>query len=164
MEFVIDALQAGDWPLVAEIYHQGIATRNATFETTTPTWEHFDASHRPDCRLVARNGAQVLGWAVLSPVSKRAVYSGVAENSIYVAEAARGQGIGKALLRALIDASEQAGIWMLQTGIFPENIPSIKLHQACGFRIVGTRERIGRLHGIWRDVVLLERRSTVVGT
>lgn len=163
MAFVIDTLQASDWPQVEDIYRQGIATGNATLETTTPTWEQFDADHRPDCRLVARNGAQVLGWAALAPISRRAVYSGVAENSVYVAETARGQGVGKALLRALIEASEQAGVWMLQTGIFPENTASIALHQACGFRKVGIRERIGCLHGVWRDVVLMERRSTVVG-
>ena len=163
MEFVINTLRAEDWPQVEDIYRQGIATGNATLETTTPTWEQFDANHRPDCRLVARNGAQVLGWAALSPFSKRAVYSGVAEDSIYMEETARGQGIGKALLRALIEASEQAGVWMLQTGIFPENTPSIVLHQACGFRIVGTRERIGCLHGVWRDVTFMERRSSVVG-
>ncbi len=164
MEFVIDTLRAGDWRQVETIYREGIFTGMATLETAPPTWEQFDANHRPDCRLVARNGARVLGWAALGPVSRRAVYSGVAEDSVYVTETARGQGIGKALLRALIEASEQAGIWMLQTGIFPENTPSMALHQACGFRVVGVRERIGCLHGVWRDVVLLERRSTVMGT
>lgn len=162
-EVVIDAMQPGDWPAVEAIYREGIATGLATFETETPSWERWDAAHRPDCRLVVRAGERVLGWAALSPVSDRCVYAGVAENSIYIAAAARGQGIGKALLRALVEASEAAGIWTLQTGIFPENAASLALHQACGFRIVGIRERIGQLHGVWKDVVFLERRSRVVG-
>lgn len=162
-EVVIDAMQPGDWPAVEAIYREGIATGLATFETETPSWERWDAVHRPDCRLVVRAGERVLGWAALSPVSDRCVYAGVAENSIYIAAAARGQGIGKALLRALVEASEAAGIWTLQTGIFPENAASLALHQACGFRIVGIRERIGQLHGVWKDVVFLERRSRVVG-
>ncbi len=162
-EVVIDAMQPGDWPAVEAIYREGIATGLATFETETPSWERWDAAHRPDCRLVVRAGERVLGWAALSPVSDRCVYAGVAENSIYIAAAARGQGIGKALLRALVEASEAAGVWTLQTGIFPENAASLALHQACGFRIVGIRERIGQLHGVWKDVVFLERRSRVVG-
>lgn len=162
-EVVIDAMRPDDWPAVEAIYREGIATGLATFETETPSWERWDAAHRPDCRLVARDGDRVLGWAALSPVSDRCVYAGVAENSIYIAAAARGQGIGKVLLRALIEASEAAGIWTLQTGIFPENAASLALHQACGFRIVGIRERIGQLHGVWKDVVFLERRSRVVG-
>jgi len=162
-EVVIDAMQPGDWPAVEAIYREGIATGLATFETETPSWERRDAVHRPDCRLVVRAGERVLGWAALSPVSDRCVYAGVAENSIYIAAAARGQGIGKALLRALVEASEAAGVWTLQTGIFPENAASLALHQACGFRIVGIRERIGQLHGVWKDVEFLERRSRVVG-
>ncbi|NLE53144.1 MAG: N-acetyltransferase [Chloroflexi bacterium] len=161
--FVIDALRPDDWPAVEAIYREGIATGMATFETETLPWEQWDAAHRPDCRLVARDGNRVLGWAVLSPVSDRCAYAGVAENSIYIAAAARGQGIGKRLLGALVEASEAAGIWTLQTGIFPENAASLALHQACGFRIVGTRERVGQLHGVWKDVVFLERRSRVVG-
>jgi L-amino acid N-acyltransferase YncA/phosphoribosylanthranilate isomerase len=161
--FTIDAMTPGDWSQVAAIYAEGIATDNATFETEVPDWDAWDRAHHADCRLVARDGDQVLGWAALSPVSSRCVYGGVAENSIYIAAAARGKGIGKALLKALIDASESAGIWMLQTGIFPENIASIRLHKACGFREVGIRERIGQMHGVWRDVVLLERRSEIVG-
>lgn len=164
MKLAINTLRPNDWPQVESIYRQGIATGLATLEITTPTWEQFDATHRPDCRLVAGNDEQVLGWAALSPVSKRAVYSGVAEVSVYVAESARGQGIGKALLKALIDASEQAGVWTLQAGIFRDNTPSIAIHETCGFRMVGFRERIGCLNGIWRDTVLMERRSTVVGT
>jgi L-amino acid N-acyltransferase YncA len=160
---VIDAMQPDDWPQVEAIYREGIATGLATLETAPPTWERFDAGHRKDCRLVARNGGHVIGWAVLSPVSARAVYAGVAEVSVYIAEAARGQGIGKALLCALVGASEQAGIWTLQAGIFRENTASIALHTACGFRVVGVRERLGQLHGVWRDVVLMERRSQVVG-
>jgi len=162
-EGVIDAMRPDDWPAVEAIYREGIATGLATFETETPSWERWDAAHRPDCRLVVRAGERVLGWAALSPVSDRCVYAGVAENSIYIAAAARGRGIGKALLRALVEASEAAGIWTLQTGIFPENAASLALHQVCGFRIVGIRERIGQLHGTWKDVVFLERRSRVVG-
>jgi len=161
--FVIDALRPDDWPAVEAIYREGIATGMATFETETLPWEQWDAAHRPDCRLVARDGARVLGWAALSPVSDRCAYAGVAENSIYIAAAARGQGIGKRLLGVLVEASEAAGIWTLQTGTFPENAASLALHQACGFRIVGTRERVGQLHGVWKDVVFLERRSRVVG-
>ena len=160
---VIEEMQAGDWAAVRAIYRQGIATGNATFETDAPAWEEWDASHRRDCRLVARAGGQVVGWAALSPVSGRCVYAGVADESVYVAASARGQGVGKALLRALVLASEHAGVWTLQGGIFPENAASIALHEACGFRRVGVRERIGQMNGVWRDVVLLERRSEVVG-
>ncbi len=153
----------GDWPAVAEIFRQGIESGDATFETVVPTWEEWDASHLPVPRLLARAGETVVGWAALSPVSERCVYSGVAENSIYVAEEARGHGVGRALLERLVVAAENAGIWTLQAGIFPENRASIALHERCGFRVVGVRERLGRHHGVWRDVVLLERRSTVVG-
>ncbi|MBZ0298149.1 MAG: GNAT family N-acetyltransferase [Anaerolineae bacterium] len=163
MQVVIEAMQSGDWPVVREIYLQGIATKNATFETEAPAWEKWDAAHRQDCRLVARLDDQVVGWAALSPVSSRCVYAGVAEESIYIAESARGQGIGKVLLPALVEASEQAGIWMLQTGIFPENKASIHLHEWCGFRVLGVREKIGQLDGVWRDVAFMERRSKVIG-
>jgi phosphinothricin acetyltransferase len=156
-------MQREDWEAVRAIYRQGIATGNATFETDAPTWAAWDASHRCDCRLVARVGGRVVGWAALSPVSGRCVYAGVAEVSVYVALAARGQGVGKALLRALVAESERAGIWTLQGGIFPENVASIALHEACGFRRVGLRERLGQIKGVWRDVVLMERRSKVVG-
>jgi L-amino acid N-acyltransferase YncA len=151
------------WEVVREIYLQGIATGNATFEKSVPDWKEWDERHLPSCRLVARSENKLLGWAALSPVSGRCVYGGVAEVSIYVAEEARGQGIGRRLLAALVDASEQNGIWTLQAGIFPENTASIHLHQKAGFRIVGTRERIGRMDGRWRDTVLMERRSAVVG-
>ena len=167
LDYVIDALTPDDWPQVAAIYANGIATKNATFETEVPDWDTWDREHRAECRFVARDdnpmANQVLGWAALSSVSSRCLYGGVAEVSVYVAAAARGRGIGKALLNALIDASENAGLWMLQTGIFPENVASIGLHKACGFCEVGIRERIGQMHGVWRDVVLLERRSEIVG-
>lgn len=163
MDIVIDKMTPQDWQAVRAIYLEGIATRNATFETDAPDWEKWDRGHRLDCRLVARRGDQVVGWVALSPVSGRCVYAGVASLSIYVAEAARGQGVGKALLQALIEASEQQGIWTLETGIFPENAASLALHKACGFRKVGRRERLGQMDGVWRDVILLERRSQVVG-
>ncbi|MBN1995191.1 MAG: N-acetyltransferase [Anaerolineae bacterium] len=152
-----------DWPTVQAIYREGLDTGQATFETKVPDWAAWDKNHLPDCRLVAKSNGLVVGWAALSPVSRRFVYRGVAEVSIYLAAAARGQGIGKALLQALIAESERAGIWTLQAGIFPENIASLTLHQACGFREVGVRERIGQMNGVWRDVVLLERRSKVAG-
>ena len=151
------------WPQVEAIYRAGIATGNATFETETPTWDEWDARHLPFGRLVARQQEDLLGWAALSPVSTRKVYVGVAEVSVYLAESARGKGHGRTLLQASIESSEKNGIWTLQAGIFPENTASIRLHQSCGFRIVGRRERIGRLHGRWRDTVLMERRSSRVG-
>lgn len=162
-ETTIETLTAADWPAVRAIYEEGIATGQATFETAAPDWVAWDTARRPDCRLVARRGRAVVGWAALSPVSSRAVYVGVAEVSIYVAARARGQGIGRALLEALIDSSEAAGIWTLQAGIFPENEASVALHLGRGFRVVGRRERLGRHHGVWRDSLLLERRSSRVG-
>ena len=163
MELVIEKLEPEDWPAVRTIYEEGIATGNATFETQVPDWEDWDANHLRDCRLVARMGGQIVGWGALSPVSGRCVYAGVAEVSVYVAARARGQGIGKRLLRALIAVSERQGIWTLQAGVFPENEASIALHERCGFRKVGTRAGLGQLKGVWRDVVLLERRSETVG-
>ena len=163
MDTSIDVMQSGDWPSVRTIYLEGIATRNATFEADAPEWEDWDKRHLKNCRLVARAEGRVVGWAALSPVSARKVYAGVAEVSIYVAESARGQGVGRTLLATLIDASENAGIWTLQGGIFPENEPSILLHKSFGFRIVGRRERIGKMDSVWRDVVLMERRSRVAG-
>ena len=160
---IIDELQTGDWPAVRSIYQEGIDTGHATFEAHAPAWEQWDADHIATCRLVARNSSRIAGWAALSPVSSRCVYAGVAEVSIYVAAASRGQGTGKALLQALIEASERQGIWTLQAGIFWENRASIALHQRCGFRVVGRRERLGLMHGVWRDVALLERRSRVTG-
>lgn len=163
LNIIIDAMQPEDWPAVRAIYLEGIATKNATFETAAPEWEKWDSGHLKTCRLVARTGNQVLGWSALSPVSSRRVYAGVAEESIYISAAARGRGVGKKLLGALVDASEQAGIWTLQTGIFPENTISIHLHESCGFRVLGVREKIGQMDGVWRDVILLERRSQMVG-
>lgn len=152
-----------DWPAVADIYRQGIESGDATFETAVPSREAWDALHLAAGRLVAREGDRVLGWAALSPVSDRCAYDGVAEVSVYVDAAARGRGLGRRLLEALVEASEEAGIWTLQAGIFPENEASLAIHRRCGFRVVGRRERLGRLAGIWRDVILLERRSGSVG-
>ncbi|HYK60720.1 MAG TPA: GNAT family N-acetyltransferase [Bryobacteraceae bacterium] len=163
MSLAIEPLAPADWDAVRRIYLEGIATGNATFEQSAPEWDKWDAGHLKACRLVARAEDDVLGWAALSPVSGRCVYAGVAEVSVYVADGARGRGVGNALMMALIRESEQNGIWTLQAGIFPENAASIKLHQRSGFRIVGTRERPGQLNGSWRDVVLMERRSKTVG-
>jgi phosphinothricin acetyltransferase len=155
-------LRPDDWPEVARIFAEGIRTGNATFETEVPSWEAWDAAHLRDHRLVAVRDGAVVGWIALVPVSPRECYAGVAEVSAYVGEEARGKGAGSALLTAVIDSSERAGIWTLQTGVFPENDVSLRLLQRFGFRVVGTRERIGQLHGFWRDVVLVERRSEVI--
>jgi len=152
-----------DWDVVRAIYLDGIATGHSTFEQTAPDWHTWDQGHLESCRLVARAGNEILGWTALSPVSRRQVYAGVAEFSIYVAERARGRGIGAALLKALIEVSEREGIWTLQSGIFPENTASLGLCVRFGFRVVGTRERVGCMAGRWRDVVLLERRSKIAG-
>lgn len=158
-------ITADDRERVLEIYAEGIATGHATFETEAPSWEAWDETHLEDCRLVAEGaeGERILGWAALSPVSDRCVYGGVAEVSVYVDGAERGRGVGSGLLRALVEASEDEGVWTLQAGVFPENEASVALHRTCGFRVVGRRERLGRLGGRWRDVLLLERRSDVVG-
>jgi L-amino acid N-acyltransferase YncA len=160
---LIRPLTEADWPAVAAIYVEGIATRNATFETAVPSWETWAASHLAEHRLVAEEGGRVVGWAALSGVSDRCCYEGVAENSAYVAAVARGRGVGRALLETLIAEAEQAAIWTIEAGIFPENEASVVLHERCGFRVVGVRKRLGQLDGIWRDVLLLERRSGVVG-
>ncbi|HET6657983.1 MAG TPA: GNAT family N-acetyltransferase [Gaiellaceae bacterium] len=160
--FAIEALQAEHWPGVARVYGEGIAGRNATFETEVPSWEAWDATHLPGHRFVALLDAEVVGWAAVSAVSGRCVYRGVVENSVYVAERARGQGVGRRLLEALIDSTEADGIWTIQAGMFPENEGSIRLHESLGFEVVGVHKRLGRLDGKWRDVLLLERRSTVV--
>jgi L-amino acid N-acyltransferase YncA len=156
-------MAAGDWPAVERIYAEGIATGDATFETRTPSWETFDAARLPHQRLVALVDGEVVGWAAASPVSERGVYAGVVEHSVYVAPEHAGRGVGRVLLDTLIASTEAAGIWTIQTGVFPENAASLALHQRCGFRVVGRRERIGCHEGRWRDVVFLERRSTAVG-
>jgi L-amino acid N-acyltransferase YncA len=155
----LQALRPEDWSAVRAIYQAGIATGDATFETAAPDWVDWDAGHLAEHRLVARLDGRVVGWAVLAPVSDRCAYAGVAEDSVYVAPEAQGRGVGRALLTAVVASAEQGGIWTVQSGIFPENQASVRLHQACGFRLVGVRERLGRLHGRWRDVLLLERRS-----
>ena len=156
-------LRPEDWPAVRSIYEEGIRGGDATFETEPPSWERWDAAH-PELRLVAERHDSVVGWAALSPASARHCYRGVAEVSVYVAEAARGSGLGRELLDRLVERSERAGYWTLTAGVFPENEASLRLHKACGFREVGVPERVGELGGVWRDVVLLERRSTLVGT
>jgi phosphinothricin acetyltransferase len=152
-----------DWPEVAAIYDDGIRAGNATFEVAPPAWEEWDASHT-EIRVVAALDDRVAGWAALSATSDRCCYRGVAENSVYVASWAQGRGVGRALLEELIARSEAAGIWTLVAGIFPENQASLRLHLGCGFRLVGVRERLGEMDGVWRDVLMLERRSEVVGT
>jgi L-amino acid N-acyltransferase YncA len=157
-------MSAEDWPAVSRIYSEGIATGNATFESSAPSWERWSAARSPEPRLVARDGSGVIGWAALSPASTRAVYRGVGSVSIYVDAAHAGRGVGRALLEELIRSSEQAGFWTLQAGIFPENGASIALHESCGFRLLGTQERLGQMpDGRWRDVVLYERRSQTLG-
>ena len=156
-------MKATDWEQVRSIYLEGVAAGNSTFETEAPSWEKWDEGHHQFARLVMRDGERVVGWAALSPVSKRNVYRGVAEVTVYVTESARGQGIGRTLLEALIKESERNNIWTLQASIFPENSASVKLHLACGFREVGRRERIATLNGVWRDTLLFERRSKIIG-
>ena len=158
----VEPMTAGHWPAVRAIYEQGIATGDATFETAAPSWAAWDAGHLAGHRLVAVVGGRVAGWAALSPVSERCAYAGVAEASVYVAASQTGRGVGRALLDRLVEGSEAAGIWTVQAGIFPENTASLALHRRCGFRTVGVRERLGKLDGRWRDVVLLERRSPLV--
>jgi L-amino acid N-acyltransferase YncA len=158
---LVEQMRTKHWPAVERIYAQGLATGDASFETEPPSWERFQAGHLPGHLLVALEADAVLGWAVLSPVSDRCAYQGVAEDSVYVAESARGRGVGRALLTQLTERAESAGIWTVQAGIFPENTASIALHHACGFRTVGLRERLGQREGIWRDVLLLERRGSI---
>ena len=153
-----------DWPAVRAVYEDGIATGNATLEERSPDWPQWDAAHRRDCRLVAEREGRVVGWAALSPVSDRCAYDGVAEASVYVAADCRGMGIGKRLMSALVGQAEAAGVWTIQAGILTENTSSLRLAEQAGFRLVGTRERLGKVDGRWRDVYLLERRSEVVGT
>jgi phosphinothricin acetyltransferase len=162
--FMVERMHAGHWRGVRAVYLEGLSTGDASFETGAPTWGRWDASHLRECRLVALEGESVAGWAALSPVSAREVYKGVAEVSVYVGCSFRGRGLGRALLAALVEESEGAGVWTLQAGVFPENAASVALHLSCGFREVGRRERIGRAaDGRWRDTLLLERRSRTVG-
>jgi len=162
MTLSIEQMTETDWPEVRLIYEQGIATGQATFDTEAPDWRSWNSNHMQECRLVAREKNQVIGWAALSPVSGRCVYGGVAEVSVYVAGELRGQGVGTALLQSLVTASEESGLWTLEAGIFPENLASITMHEKCGFERVGLRKRLGRLNGVWRDVLLLERRSELI--
>ncbi len=152
-------LRHDDWPAVRVIFEEGIAGGDATFESEAPSWEDWDKTHLEGHRLVALEGGEVVGWAALSPVSERCCYAGVAEDSVYVADSAQGRGVGRALLDDLLAGADRDGLWTIQAGIFAENEASIELHKRCGFRVVGTRERLGQHHGAWRDVVLMERRS-----
>ena len=151
------------WEAVKTIYEEGIATGNATFQTTAPSWQEWDNAHVKTCRIIATENNEVLGWAALTPVSSRCVYAGVAEVSVYIAANARGKNIGSLLLKELIHQSEQNGYWTLQSGIFPENKASISMHKKNGFRIIGYRERIGKMGNVWRDSISLERRSNKIG-
>jgi L-amino acid N-acyltransferase YncA len=164
MGVTVSAMTPEDGPEILAIYQEGIESGQATFETQTPTWEQWDAHHHPFARFVARCDGNVVGWAALTPVSRRSCYAGVADVSIYVAAGCRGRGVGRLLLEALIAESERHGIWTLQGATFPENEASLRLQRACGFREVGRRTRIGQLNGVWRDTVLTERRSAVVGS
>jgi len=157
-------MSADHWPQVKAIYESGIATGNATFQTSAPQWEEWDHAHVKTCRLVAVENNQVVGWAALTAVSGRCVYAGVGEVSVYVHPDARGKNVGTQLLQALITESEANGFWTLQAGIFPENTVSVKIHEKCGFRLVGRREKIGQMNGVWRDTLLLERRSPTTGS
>ncbi|SDQ21042.1 GNAT family N-acetyltransferase [Flagellimonas zhangzhouensis] len=159
----IRPMTAEDWDSVSQIYAEGIATGFATFETQTPTFEHWDKAHISKCRFVAEEDGEIMGWVALSPVSSRCVYGGVGEVSVYIATKSRGKGVGKQLMQRLIEESEKAGYWTLQSGVFPENEASIKLHDKVGFRFIGKRERVGKIHGIWKDNLLFEKRSEKVG-
>lgn len=164
MDFTIDEMKESDWAQVSAIYLAGIQTEIATFQSEAPAWEDWNKSHSKLCRLVARSDDKILGWIALSPVSSRCVYAGVAEVSIYIDENSRGQKVGTALLTELVKRSEQNGFWTLQSGIIKENAASIQLHKNCGFRVLGVRERLGKMsNGKWHDVVLMERRSKIVG-
>ncbi|WMJ77534.1 MULTISPECIES: GNAT family N-acetyltransferase [unclassified Sedimentibacter] len=164
MDYEVEVMKASDWSQVAKIYAEGIMTKIATFQSEAPSWEEWDKGHCKSCRLVARTGDIILGWAALSPVSSRCVYAGVAEVSIYINKQYRGQKVGTALLEKLIELSEENGYWTLQSGIIKENTSSLNLHRKCGFREIGYRERLGKMdNGKWHDVVLVERRSKLVG-
>ena len=160
---ILDKMLPADWEAVKQIYEEGIATGNATFQQQAPNWEEWNNDHLSHSRIIAKEDGTILGWAALTGVSGRCVYAGVAEVSVYVSDKARGKGVGKKLLQKLIEESEINNLWTLQAGIFPENIASIKIHEACGFRTIGKRERIGKMNNVWRDTLLLERRSDKVG-
>jgi phosphinothricin acetyltransferase len=163
MDLIIDELRPEDWDQVRQIYLEGLATGQASFEVEAPSWEIWNKNHHSHSRLVARQDGRVIAWAGLAPVSARQCYAGVAEVSLYVAGDQRGRGVGQRLLQAVIESSERHGIWSLYGATFPENEASIRLQLACGFRIVGRRERVAQHHGVWRDTILTERRSRVVG-
>jgi L-amino acid N-acyltransferase YncA len=169
MSITIRPMTAEDWPAIERIYREGIATGNATFEANPPSWEEFDGEKVADPRLVGIEGDHLVGWAAASRVSSRCVYEGVIEHSVYVSEDVRGEGVGAALLDAFLKAADARGIWTVQSGIFPENEPSLALHRKLGFREVGIRERVGKMTygayvGQWRDVVMMEHRSDLIGT
>ena len=169
MPITIRPLEPSDWPAVERIYREGIATGNATFEAEPPSWEDFDREKAAVPRLVAERDGEVVGWAAAAPISSRCVYEGVLEHSVYVSEAVRGQGVGRMLLATFLEASEESGVWTVQSGVFPENEASLALHERLGFRTIGTRERVGKMSygpfaGRWRDVVMIERRSEQIGT
>lgn len=164
MNYKIEEMKASDWKQVADIYLEGIKTGRSTFQTEVPTWESWDASHIKSCRLVARSGDNILGWVALSPTSSRCAYAGVAEVSVYIGEKYKGQGVGTALLKSVIDFSEEQGFWTLQSGVVRVNIESIALHKKCGFRELGIREKVAKMpDGVWHDVLLMERRSKRIG-
>lgn len=158
-----DKMLLENWEAIKQIYEEGIATGQATFQQQAPEWDEWNNDHLKHSRIVARENGQVLGWAALTAVSGRCVYAGVGEVSVYVSTKARGKGLGKQLLQKLIEESEANNVWTLQAGIFPENIASVKIHEDCGFRVVGRRERIGQMNGVWRDTILMERRSKIIG-
>ncbi len=160
---VVRNMEPSDWEDVSKIYLEGIATGFATFEAKVPSYEQWDKAHTEHCRLVAEKDGEIMGWAALSPVSSRCVYGGVGEVSVYISNKSRGKGVGKLLMEHLIKESEKAGFWTIQSGIFPENIGSIKLHEKTGFRYIGKRERVGKIHGVWKDNLLFEKRSEKVG-
>lgn len=157
------SIEKQDWSRVSEIYAQGIVTGNATFQQDIPSWQDWDSNHIKTCRILVEKNQQIIGWAALSPVSSRVVYKGVAEVSVYIDLQYSGQKIGVSLLHQLILASEKHGFWTLQAGIFPENIASLKIHEHLGFHTIGTREKVGKMKGVWRDTVIIERRSLIVG-
>lgn len=165
MDYIIDDMNESDWQQVSEIYLAGIKTEIATFQNDVPNWEEWDKGHITACRFVARSVEEILGWVALSPVSSRCVYAGVVDVSIYISDKHRGKGVGTTLLNNIIQQSEKEGYWTLQSGIIKDNLPSWMLHKKCGFREIGYRERVGRMNnGKWHDVILMERRSKLVGT